>query len=125
MFFQQTFLSAILFSCVAVYAYARNDIITLFPVGHETKVVSCPDCPIPGKECRSYILTSTDKICLSSYTPTNSIPVEKVNASATLHQEANERDAHNLESGLNFSAHHVSDSVADVSVVLEKEPFVE
>ncbi len=125
MFFKQIFLSAIIFSSVVVYAHARDDIITLPSMYRDVKITLCEDCPVPGRECRSYIATSTDKICISSHPSTNNAPVKNAEANAVLHEEANKEDSRGLESDINYPAYRVSDPVVDISEALEKGPFVE
>ncbi len=124
MFFKQIFLTAIVFSDV-VCVHARDDVITLPSIDRDVKVIPCEECPIPGRECRSYITTSTDKICLPSHSSTNNAPVKNAEASATLHEEANKEDSRSLESDLNYSAHRASDPVVDTGTIHGKEPFVE
>jgi len=124
MFFKQIFLSVIIFSSV-VCAYARDDVTTLPSTDRDIKVISCEDCPIPGKECRSYIATSTDKICLSSHPSTNNDPVKNAEVITTLHEEANKEDSRSLRGDLNYPAYHVLDSVVDIGATPGKEPFVE
>lgn len=124
MFFKQIFLSATIFSSV-VCVYAHDDVITSLSTERDAKVIPCVDCPIPGKECGSYIATSTDKICLSSHPSTNNASVKNAEASITLHEEANKKDSRGLESDLNYPAYRVSDPIADVGEAIGKGPFVE
>ena len=124
MFFKQMFLSIVVFSSVIVHAHARNDAITFPTADREVKVTPCQDCPIPGKECRSYIATSTDKICFPSHTSTNKTLVENAGVGATLHEEANKEDSRILESDLNYPASRTSDSVVDTGAIQGNELLV-
>ena len=124
MFFRYIFLIVIIFSGVIAFAHARNDAITFPTADREVKVTPCQDCPIPGKECRSYIATSTDKICFSSHPLTNSTLAENMGVSTTLHEEANKEDSRSLESDLNYPAHRASEPVVDTGALQGNEPLV-
>lgn len=67
MFLRRVLLGMVFFSGAISFSYGyAPDKIELSLPNAETQMISCRDCPIPGKECRSYISTSTNKFCLSS-----------------------------------------------------------
>lgn len=125
MFFKKIFFGTVLFSCSVFSVSADNDIITLRGANREImKVVPCNDCPMLDDECKSYIATSTDRICIPSYAPTKNIS-EKVKTNMYLLEEANHEDLQNLENDLNYSASHSSRPVTDMNLGTGSEPLVE
>ena len=67
MFLKRVLLGMVVLSGVVSlsYGYALDKVDLSFS-NAETQIIFCTNCPIPGKECRSYIATSTNKFCLSS-----------------------------------------------------------
>lgn len=126
MFFKKLFRVIITFSSFvfSVHADTREVVIPSL-AGKEILVISCENCPIPGKECKSYIATSTDKICIPSHTPADDTLTKKIEVSTILHQKANAEDLRSPQGDFNYPAYYVSDPVGDVDTKLGKEPLVE
>jgi hypothetical protein len=133
MFFQQLFLIIIISLSFAFNVHGIETISYFFPE-KEVRVVPCEDCPIPGKECRNYIITNTNKFCLSSSTEekqNNKLAVgdsaEEEKQRNILHEEAGTKDLLNIQDALDYPEYGIQEPVnnIDMNMTLEKEPLVE
>jgi len=123
MFFKQI-LGAVLFFSITTCVYAQPlDVITFQATAGQI-VTPCNNCPIPGKECDSYIDTSSDKICFKSY-PVEGNVSENTELSSIAHEDANMKDVSDLRNDLNYPAHVIIDPVFNVddTVILEEVPI--
>lgn len=118
MFFKQLFLIIIISLGCAFNVHGIETLSYFFPE-KEVRVVPCEDCPIPGKECRNYVLTNTNKFCLFS-------PTEEKQKNI-LYEETNTEDLLILQDALDYSEYGISEPInnIDMDMTLEKEPFVE
>lgn len=123
MFLKRVFLSMIVFSgAVSLsYGYAPDKIDLSFS-NAETQIISCKNCPIPGKECRSYIVTSTNKFCLSSGEERQDKDVGTDNRVMPVQSD----DLTSLQENLNNQKDNNSEPLqeAEDDMTLEQEPSV-
>lgn len=125
MFLKRVLMGMVVFSGAVSLSYGyAPDKIDLSFLNAETQIISCRDCPIPGKECRSYIATSTNKFCLSSGEEHEDKDAGKDNRDVVPMQSD---DLVSLRESLDYPEDHNSELLQETEddTTLEQEPITE
>lgn len=109
----------ILLSGISLFVYGSQSEPISFSTTSVVQIVPCYDCLIPGKECDSYVITNTDKICLDSSSSDDEMVKEEY-IKTRLHEQANNEDTYNLQTdieqgfeGMDFVLDAVDEEVLD------------